>query len=805
MAASQAMRMSDLLVNRSARAMLVQTQIDYFSSNGSETRQSFDMLDITLAATAAEGLESQTRSWSYTGQFGGEAFDRAVLQENAERVAREALDLLRADNCLSGPMDLLLMPDQMMLQIHESIGHPLELDRILGDERNYAGWSFVKPEDFGHLQYGSPLMNVSFDPGRAHELASYDFDDGGNRATREMLIEYGVLKRGLGSLESQARSGLPGVANFRSASWNRAPIDRMANINLEPGTSSLDELIGQVERGVLDANQPLVVDRRLPQQIPVRLRACATDRERCARQGRAQPELPWRHRGFLEPAGRRRSRGRNARHGLLRQGRAEPDHSRRPCFATMPVPRCGSVRRRVMSATVMQEDFIGRVREHFDTLSSYLLAQLKVGEELTINVTAEASLFVRFNCNRVRQNTDVEQIGISLCLQSNGRTVEKSRSLAGKVDVDQSALTRLLLQCRDEIGVLPVDPNQVLIENNGSSSEEFRGALLAAADVVDAVLAPAHGCDLAGLYAGGIIIRGNRNSKGQRHWFATETFFLDYSIYNGPQAAKGCYAGSQWNSAAWAANLSLTRTLLGLLGKPQQDVKPGGYRTYLAPRAFSDLLGMLGWGALSAAAWKQGRSPFKKLAEHEARLSPLLSIAENFALGLTPRFNGLGEVSAARLPLIEKGELQTLLISSRTAKEYGLIANGASGGEGPRAMDVATGSLDEKDVLQALGTGLYLSNLHYLNWSDPVSARVTGMTRYACFWVEGGEIVGPIKDLRWDESLYSALGSKLMALTSHAEIDPAVDTYYRRALGGSRTPGALIEDFSFTPLMCGRP
>ncbi|MDB5800718.1 MAG: Zn-dependent protease [Rhodocyclales bacterium] len=251
MAASRAMSLSDRLVNRSARAMLVQTQIDYFSSNGSETRQSFDMLDITLAATAAEGLESQTRSWSRTGQFGSEAFDRAAFRENAERVAREALDLLAADNCPSGHMDLVLMPDQMMLQIHESIGHPLELDRILGDERNYAGWSFVKQEDFGRLQYGSSLMNVAFDPGRAHELASYDFDDGGNRATREMLIENGVLRRGLGSLESQVRSGLPGVANFRSASWNRAPIDRMANINLEPGTSSLDELIAQVEHGVL--------------------------------------------------------------------------------------------------------------------------------------------------------------------------------------------------------------------------------------------------------------------------------------------------------------------------------------------------------------------------------------------------------------------------------------------------------------------------------------------------------------------------------------------------------------------------
>ena len=251
LAASQAMNLSYKLANRSASAMIVQTHIHFFSSNGSETRQSFDLVDITLSATAAEGLESQTRSWARTGQFGGESFDRATFAQQGERVAREALALLAAENCPSEGMDLVLMPDQMMLQIHESIGHPLELDRILGDERNYAGWSFVKKEDFGHLKYGSPLMNVSFDPTRVNEMASYDFDDGGNRATKEMLIEDGVLQRGLGSLESQTRSGLPGVANFRSSSWNRAPIDRMGNINLEPGASSLDELIGEVEHGVL--------------------------------------------------------------------------------------------------------------------------------------------------------------------------------------------------------------------------------------------------------------------------------------------------------------------------------------------------------------------------------------------------------------------------------------------------------------------------------------------------------------------------------------------------------------------------
>ena len=443
-------------------------------------------------------------------------------------------------------------------------------------------------------------------------------------------------------------------------------------------------------------------------------------------------------------------------------------------------------------------NFTNRVREHFDAVAAHVLSGLAAGEELTINVTAEETLFVRFNGNRVRQNTDVEQVNVSLRLQVNRRTVEKSRTLSGNLESDQAAMQRLLANCRDEALSLPIDPNQVPIKNNGSSSEEFSGALLVPEDVVPAVVAPAKGCDLAGFYAGGVVIRGNQNSKGQSHWFSTQTFFLDYSIYDGSKAAKGSYAGSTWNAAEWAANLERTQTMLALQSLPQQDVRPGSYRTYLAPRAFSDLLGMLNWNALSASAWKQGRSPFKKLAEHEATLSPLLNVEENFSMGLTPRFNDLGEVSETRVPLISDGALKNLLVSSRTAKEYGLTANGACSEESPRAMDVGAGTLAEKDVLAALGTGLYLSNLHYLNWSDPVSARVTGMTRYACFWVEDGEIKGPIKDLRWDESLYGALGSKLMALTSHTEIDPAVDTYFQRSLGGSRTPGALIEGFTFT-------
>lgn len=256
---------SDRIVNRVAGAMIVDTEIEFHSTNGSSTFQDFQFVTMDLSATAAQGSQTQTRTlngmYANAHQTGAEAFDALRLTHEGTRIGREADELMNADDCPSEITDLILMPDQMMLQIHESIGHPLEIDRILGDERNYAGWSFVKPEDFGHLQYGSKAMNVVFDPTVEGEFASYAFDDGGNPSRKEHLIKDGVLLRGLGSLESQTRSGLKGVANFRSASWNRAPIDRMANINLEPGTASLEDMISQTERGVLmTANRSWSID-----------------------------------------------------------------------------------------------------------------------------------------------------------------------------------------------------------------------------------------------------------------------------------------------------------------------------------------------------------------------------------------------------------------------------------------------------------------------------------------------------------------------------------------------------------------
>jgi predicted Zn-dependent protease len=231
----------------------------YLTSAGGDVLQEYHFITPGLSVTVSDGRDTQSRSLSadFSQQGGFEIVQNWGLVGGGRRTASEALELLLAPNCPTDKMDLLLAPDQMMLQIHESIGHPLELDRILGDERNFAGTSFVTLDMFGTYQYGSPLLNVTFDPGVTEQFASYAFDDEGSRAHREFLIKEGILVRPLGGALSMQRARdagaafLGGVANSRSSSWNRAPIDRMANINVEPGDTPLADLIAGVERGVM--------------------------------------------------------------------------------------------------------------------------------------------------------------------------------------------------------------------------------------------------------------------------------------------------------------------------------------------------------------------------------------------------------------------------------------------------------------------------------------------------------------------------------------------------------------------------
>ncbi len=261
----QGLKVDDRIVQTLAELTLSEVETWFVSSNGAEIYQQFSRVATNYQATAQAGPIVQTRTdngWMARCYQGGlEFFLQDDLWTRVAQIGEQAIELLAAPDCPTEKTTLVLSPDQMLLQIHESIGHPLELDRILGDERNYAGGSFVQPEDFGSLVYGSPQMTVTFDPGLAHEFASYAFDDTGAVAEREYLIREGILLRGLGSLESQGRLKVPGVATTRANSWNRPPIDRMANLNLEPGTESFESLISGIERGIyMETNRSWSID-----------------------------------------------------------------------------------------------------------------------------------------------------------------------------------------------------------------------------------------------------------------------------------------------------------------------------------------------------------------------------------------------------------------------------------------------------------------------------------------------------------------------------------------------------------------
>ena len=441
----------------------------------------------------------------------------------------------------------------------------------------------------------------------------------------------------------------------------------------------------------------------------------------------------------------------------------------------------------------------------FYQLADRLTSSLNPDEYLTINLDSERSQFTRFNHAKVRQTGVVADGNITISLIFNQREAFAEFPFTGDRAVDEQIAINSLAYLRDEVAQIPENPYVVLPENQGSSREFYQGKLLSPEEAIATILEPVYEqdrkVDFTGFYASGSIIRANANSTGQRHWFATDSFFVDYSMFiqtdSGEKAVKGIYAGKEWNSLDYKKQIELSKQQLVALQRPSKTIERGKYRTYFAPAAAAELLEFLTW-SVGEASLQQGSSALLKLRNQEKSLSPLINLTENFSYGNVPRFNSLGEVAPENLSIITNGKLINTLVSSRSAKEYDKAANGADDGESMRSPEFAAGDLAETDILKQLDTGLYLSNLHYLNWSDRTGGRITGMTRYACFWVENGELVAPIENLRFDDSIYDFLGENLEALTDFRNFIPSTGTYGKRSLGGLLASGMLVKDFTFT-------
>lgn len=437
-------------------------------------------------------------------------------------------------------------------------------------------------------------------------------------------------------------------------------------------------------------------------------------------------------------------------------------------------------------------------QDQFHALADGLSAAITSDERFTLSYNAEASDFIRFNHGKVRQAGHVQQASVYFKLIANGRHANLDLTLSGESDVDQQRLKQALEQLRETLTLLPQDPYLSLNDEPWHSSNVLDTPLPDSAQVVDRIAQLGEGLDLVGIYAAGPIYRGFASSSGALGWHQANSFNFDWSLFheNG-QAVKANYAGHQWDDEAFTRRFALAREQLEFFGRPAHKLAPGQYRAYLAPAALEEVIGMLCWGGFSAQSLANKTSPLQRLYDAHAALSPLVSLDEQVTGSLSPAFSGEG-YRRSDLSLVADGIARDRLIDSRSAAEYGLVANGAGWGESPSALSMNGGALALDDVLKALGTGLYISNLWYLNFSDRNAGRMTGMTRFATFWVEDGKIKAPVSTMRFDDSIFSLLGDSLEQLTAQRELILSTSTYSQRQTASNLLPGALISKLTLT-------
>ncbi len=228
----------------------------FASTEGAMIHQNILQCGGGCNATASDGDDVQTRS--YPNSFGGnyhsagyEFFEELDLINRAENIGEEAVELLDAKQCPSGMMDLILEPSQLALQVHESCGHPTELDRVLGTEASYAGTSFLTPDKLGELKYGSDIVTIVTDATTSEGLGTFGYDDEGVKAKKIDLIKDGLFVGYQASREDAAKVGVEVSGNMRAQGWQNLPLVRMNNINLEPGDWTREEIIEETSEGII--------------------------------------------------------------------------------------------------------------------------------------------------------------------------------------------------------------------------------------------------------------------------------------------------------------------------------------------------------------------------------------------------------------------------------------------------------------------------------------------------------------------------------------------------------------------------
>ena len=438
-------------------------------------------------------------------------------------------------------------------------------------------------------------------------------------------------------------------------------------------------------------------------------------------------------------------------------------------------------------------------QSYFDTLVTHATSQLTGDEILLASAHSEATDFARFNDARIRQAGSVDQTTIDIDLIEGQRHTEASLQLSGDAPTDNQRLAAILQRLREQRAVVPEDPH-LIVNTEPTSTHHVGDDQLPDRDQALAAIAEGAGDrDLVGIYTSGAVANGFANSLGQRNWFETSTFNFDWTFYlRADKAVKNSYAGFEWHDATFEHKLVDASAKLDALAREPIDLEPGEYAAYLTPAALEEVVGLLTWSSFGARAQHTSQTALLRLLNGQGELDQSIRMTEDTANGVAPNFQEQGFMRPDEVVMIDQGKSADPLVSPRSAVEFDLDPNGAAGDESPRSFSIDGGDLPTDQALNELGTGLYIGNLWYTNFSDRPACRVTGMTRFATFWVDGGEIVAPVNVMRFDDTVYNMLGSKLKGLTSESEFIFDNSTYGERSSGSVRLPGALLDSMRFT-------
>jgi predicted Zn-dependent protease len=436
-------------------------------------------------------------------------------------------------------------------------------------------------------------------------------------------------------------------------------------------------------------------------------------------------------------------------------------------------------------------------QDAFFELAERLTQDLRGGEILFCNLDGEVTDFARINCNRIRQAGSLYRNSLDLDLIAGRRRVNGNCDLAGDPVQDRVQTQGLLTRLRERLPHVPEDPYLDYSTEPTSSERTLGGGLPDAAQPISELISGAEEMDLVGIWASGDILSGLASSIGHRHWYRSSSFNLDWSCYlEQDKAVKASYSGYDWDSARLGDKLDELRRGLGIMARPARTIVPGHYRAYLAPEAVQELTDLLAWGGFGLKSHRTAQSPLLRLAKGERTLDRRIGIREHHVRGLVPGFTPEGFQKPDSVDLIRDGKYRDCLVDSRSGKEYGLAVN--AGEEYPESIALDAGDIPRTQVLSRLGTGLYIGNLWYLNYSDRNECRVTGMTRFGTYWVENGELVAPVNVMRFDDSIYSLFGDRLEGLTQERDLILSASTYGGRFTASSLLPGVLVAGLALT-------